>query len=694
MYRDDQHAEPYAQIARDDADHIGIAAVRIGDHHLAQAGAMHAFADLEPAANEIVGRMGDGAAGAQMLIGLSDRLGGKEQHAQIVGQTRQHGLDQALGDRGIGHDRKMRAMLLGRGDRQDRKRGIRIKPGKFARLELRPEPLGHYESLGTGPRGGRCLGAAHGIAKVLLVIVQRIPAKSNQRMRKRRSSPRAGAAVFKRGETCSSMLRLPPPRRDEASMSAVRFLLNGTPFSEDGASPSMTVLDWLRTRAHLTGTKEGCAEGDCGACTIVLGRRVDGSLQFQAVNSCLMMLPQIDNCAVLTVEGLAGPDGALHPVQQALVDADATQCGFCTPGFVMAMFAFHHGGEPADTAIVHEALAGNLCRCTGYRAIAAACRRIANGPADRFVAELPALADALSALPVCADYHSGAQTFVVPRSLAALFAAMAQVPDAILLAGGTDLGLRVSKDREALPVVISLEAVDELRRITTQADAIEIGGAVTYTDALPQLDRHFPSFGALVRRIGSRQIRNLGTIAGNLATASPIGDTIPCLIALDATVTLASRAGKRVLPVESFITGYRKNALAAGEVIAAIRIPLLAAGQDFAAYKVCKRFDQDISTVVAAFRLERRGGKVAELRAAYGGPAANAKRTVSDEGTVKVTRWAPAWLAAIDALLARDFTPIADHRGGAAYRCRAAAGLLRRFQLETSLAEPMRVDAL
>ena len=477
-------------------------------------------------------------------------------------------------------------------------------------------------------------------------------------------------------------------------MSAVRFLLNGTPCSEDGAPPSMTVLDWLRTRAHLTGTKEGCAEGDCGACTIVLGRRVDGSLQFRAVNSCLMMLPQIDNCAVLTVEGLAGPDGALHPVQQALVDTDATQCGFCTPGFVMAMFAFHHGGEPADTAIVHEALAGNLCRCTGYRPIAAACRRVAHGPADRFVAELPALADALSALPVGADYHYGEQTFLAPRSLAALFAAMAQVPDAILLAGGTDLGLRVSKDREALPLVISLEAVDELRRITTQADAIEIGGAVTYTDALPYLDRHFPSFGAIVRRIGSRQIRNLGTIAGNLATASPIGDTIPCLIALDATVTLASRSGQRMLPVESFVTGYRNSALAAGEVIAAIRIPLLAAGQDFAAYKVCKRFDQDISTVVAAFRLERRGGKVAELRAAFWGLAARAMRARSVEGAVKGRPWAPAWLADIDALLARDFTPIADHRGGAAYRLRAAAGLLRRFQLETSLAEPMRVEAL
>jgi len=477
-------------------------------------------------------------------------------------------------------------------------------------------------------------------------------------------------------------------------MAAVQFLLNGKPFSENDAPPSMTVLDWLRTRARLTGTKEGCAEGDCGACTIVLGRRVDGSLRFEAVNSCLMMLPQIANCAVLTVEGVAAADGALHPVQQALVDTDATQCGFCTPGFVMAMFAFHHGSEPAENAIVHEALAGNLCRCTGYRPIVAACRRIAHGPADRFVAELPALANALSALPPCVEYGYAAQTFLRPHSLDALFAAIAQFPDAILLAGGTDLGLRVSKDREALTPVISVQGVDELQRIKTDGDGIEIGGAVTYTAALPHLDRHFPSFGAVVRRIGSRQIRNLGTIAGNLATASPIGDTIPCLIALDATVTLASRAGERILSVEEFITGYRKTALATGEVITAIRIPLIGAGEEFAAYKICKRFDQDISTVVAAFRLQRQGGKVARLRAAYGGMAARAMRAASLEAAVRGRPWAPAWIADVEDLLARDFVPITDHRGGAAYRMRAAAALLRRFQLETSFAEPMRVEAL
>src|SRR5271166_1473351 len=229
-------------------------------------------------------------------------------------------------------------------------------------------------------------------------------------------------------------------------MTAVHFLLNGKPWREERASPSVTVLDWLRGRTHLTGTKEGCAEGDCGACTIVLGRGRDGSLQYQAVNSCLMMLPQLGNCDVVTVEGLAAPDGSLHPVQQAMVDTDATQCGFCTPGFVMAMFAFHHGGEAADDRLIHEALAGNLCRCTGYRSIVEACRRMAPGPADRFVAGKAFTANMLAALPACTDYRAGGQIFARPRSLPELFAALAENPHALLLAGGTDLGLRVSKD--------------------------------------------------------------------------------------------------------------------------------------------------------------------------------------------------------------------------------------------------------
>jgi xanthine dehydrogenase small subunit len=477
-------------------------------------------------------------------------------------------------------------------------------------------------------------------------------------------------------------------------MTAVQFRLNGRLCREDSASPTMTVLEWLRSRARLTGTKEGCAEGDCGACTVVLGRAFHGALHYEAVNSCLMMLPQIANCDVLTVEGLAAPDGNLHPVQQALIDADATQCGFCTPGFVMAMFAFHHGGEGPEEGIIHEALAGNLCRCTGYRSIVEACRRIAGGPADRVVADKTTTAQGLAALPPFAHYRATGQVFLRPRSLPELFTLLADLPDALLLAGGTDLGLRVSKERDAFPVVIALDAIAELRRIAVSSDALELGGGVTYTQALPHLDQRFPSFGALVRRIGSRQIRNLGTIAGNLVTASPIGDTIPCLIALGASVRLASRAGERTMAVESFITGYRKTALRPGEVIAAIRIPLLEAGVDFSAYKLSKRFDQDIATVIAAFCLRRRDGTVDELRAVYGGMASRAMRASNVERATEGRSWTPETLADIDEVFARDFTPITDHRGGAGYRGRAAANLIRRFQMETSSDAVLRLEAL
>ena len=475
-------------------------------------------------------------------------------------------------------------------------------------------------------------------------------------------------------------------------MAAVEFLLNGKRHRVDDVPPTTTVLDWLRGHARLTGTKEGCAEGDCGACTIAIGREIDGTLQYQAVNSCLMMLPQIARCAVLTVEGLAAPNGALHPVQQAMIDTDATQCGFCTPGFVMAMFAFHQGGEGVEDRIIHEALAGNLCRCTGYRSIVEACRQAARAP--RIDAGNGDAAGALAALPVCRDYRAGEQVFLRPGSLAALFAAMAEIPDALLLGGGTDLGLRVSKDRERIPAVISLATVAELQRINVAADALELGGGVTYTQALPHIDRHFPAFGALFRRIGSRQIRNLGTIAGNLVTASPIGDTIPCLIALAATVTLASASGERAMPVESFITGYRKTALRPGEVIAAVRIPLLAQDTRFSTYKLSKRFDQDISTVVAAFQLERRNGHVHQLRAAFGGMAERVMRAKNVEAAVAGRPWNIDTLTNIDVALARDFNPMTDHRGGAAYRLRAAANLLRRFVWETSSQAPVRVEAL
>lgn len=469
-------------------------------------------------------------------------------------------------------------------------------------------------------------------------------------------------------------------------MSSLTFELNGQIRTENDVSPSMTVLDYLRLNARLTGTKEGCAEGDCGACTIVVAPLDDGERRYRAVNSCLMMVPQLDGQAVLTVEGLAGRDGALHSVQQSLVEADATQCGFCTPGFAMAMFAFAQGGEERSDETIHEALAGNLCRCTGYRPIVEACRVMRADPPGCI-----GNVATRSAETAATEYRYGAQLYLAPRTLDDMAKAKASHPDAIILSGGTDLGLSVSKDRVSFPAVISTRAVAALREVNDDNGALTIGGGVTYTEALPFLDRHFPSFATLVRRIGSRQIRNLGTFAGNLANASPIGDTIPCLMALGATIALRSSRGARHVSAEDFILGYRKTALAADEFIESIAIPLLEPGTSFIAYKLSKRFDQDISTVVAAFRLRIENGTTCELRAAYGGMAAQAARAKHVEAAIVGKPWTTDILQGIDAVLEQDFQPMTDHRGTDAYRRRAAANLIRRLQAETTGAQTLQV---
>ena len=463
-------------------------------------------------------------------------------------------------------------------------------------------------------------------------------------------------------------------------MATLRFLLNGERVDEHRAPPTMTVLDYLRGVRRLTGTKEGCAEGDCGACAIAVAQPGAGEQHYQAVNSCLMMLPQLDGASVLTVEGLAGKDGALHPVQQALVETDGTQCGFCTPGFVMAMFAFQQAGEKASDDAIHEALAGNLCRCTGYRPIVDACRKIAGKPAGFANVDL----DALKQTKLDGEYSSEKERFFTPQNVETLLLVLRWLPDAVLLGGGTDLGLLVSKERKRLPAVIWTGQIRELKEIRDEPGALQLGGAVTYTEALPYLDKAFPSFGALVRRIGSRQIRNLGTIAGNIATASPIGDTLPCLIALEAKIALRSEKASREIPVEEFITGYRKIALNKGEFIASILIPRLGAGQQFFVYKLSKRFDQDISAVIAAFRVEIAGGRVKKLRAAYGGMAATPKRAAAVEAALTGKPWTQETLSNIDAVLAEDFTPMDDQRASAKYRLRAGANLLRRLQMEAS----------
>ncbi len=466
---------------------------------------------------------------------------------------------------------------------------------------------------------------------------------------------------------------------------SIRILLNGEPCEIRRVPPAATVLDWLRTERALTGTKEGCAEGDCGACTVVLGIPDGAGMRYEAVNSCLMAVPQLAGKALITIEGLA-ENGGLHPLQRAMIEADASQCGFCTPGIVMALYAFQQGGEEPEDETIHDALAGNLCRCTGYRPIVDAARNAPSAPRAIPSAPVPEAAP---------DYRAGRQVFFAPRTLDELIALRAAHPAAPLLAGGTDLGLLFSKERKAFPAILSVAGVEELRRLETREDEIEIGAAVTYTRALPVLDAEYPGMGELIRRIGSRQIRNLGTIGGNIGNASPIGDTLPWLIALDATLVLRGPGGAREMPVKSFFLGYRETDLGPGEVIASVRVPRLSAGQVFRIYKVSKRYDQDISAVIGAYCLTLVDGRVSDARIAYGGMAATPKRARAAERALIGEAWGEAAVEAAGRAIAEDFEPIDDFRASARYRLTVAANLLRRLHLQTAgEAAPTGVFAL
>jgi xanthine dehydrogenase small subunit len=370
-------------------------------------------------------------------------------------------------------------------------------------------------------------------------------------------------------------------------MGGLRFILDGAVREIERIDPTRTVLEYLRGVGRC-GTKEGCAEGDCGACTVVLGELHDGRVRFRAVNACLLFVPALDGKALFTVESLRDRGGELHPIQRAMVECHGSQCGFCTPGFVMSIFALFESEPEPTRPRIDEALAGNLCRCTGYRPIVAAVHRAyaLRRDRDRDGAPREALAARLAALAraeTLAIEHEG-RRFYAPRSLEAALELLERHPGALLLAGGTDLGVTVTKDHRRLDTVLYLGAVPELTSIVRGGTHLEIGAAASYTDLLEAVADHHGDLGALIRRIGSQQIRNLGTLGGNLATASPIGDTLPALVALDATVVLARRGARRELPVEELIVGYRKTALRPGELLERIRLPLPRPGRAFRAY--------------------------------------------------------------------------------------------------------------
>ena len=477
---------------------------------------------------------------------------------------------------------------------------------------------------------------------------------------------------------------------------AIRFLFGDTVRHLRDVSPTLTVLEYLRTVAFACGTKEGCAEGDCGACTVVLGEAVGGTMRYRAINACIAFVPVLDGRQLLTVEHLQAADGSLHPVQQAMVTHHATQCGFCTPGCVMSLFALHHAGGAADHASANAALAGNLCRCTGYRPIVqAALASCAALPVDAFAAHAADTAARLLALDdgiMLAIRHAG-QSYLAPRTVDELTDALATEPGATLLAGGTDIGLWVTKQHRALPSLIALEAITALRCIATTPDMLQIGAMAPYEDVLDAIANPYPDFADLLRRVGSRQIRNRGTLGGNIANASPIGDTAPVLIALGASLVLRMGRRQRTLPVEAFFAGYRQTVLSAGELIERIDLPMPRVGQHLRCYKVAKRFDQDISAVCAAFSLSLEDGVVTDIRIGYGGMAATPVRTIAVEQALRGRPWTKPNIRAAMAVLDAELAPISDFRASAAYRRQIAGNLLFKAWLETTTTTRTRLAA-
>jgi xanthine dehydrogenase small subunit len=460
-----------------------------------------------------------------------------------------------------------------------------------------------------------------------------------------------------------------------------RLVVNGQPVEVKGASSTMTLLDWLREDCRLTGTKEGCAEGDCGACTVVLERLADGHIRRHAVNACLVMLGQIDGLGVRTVEGLAS-GGKLHPVQTAYASGGGTQCGFCTPGFVMSTYAYAADGGSAELLLIHDALAGNLCRCTGYRPIVQAVLNSLPLQSDPLNEDEQTLKTTLTdvARKSSTSFVDSLSEFYAPLSLGEALKLRQRLPEARILAGGTDLGLLRSQKREKIAQIIYLGKVEELQRCEETNSEIVIGAAVPYEEAAKILSRCYPGLAVFLSRLGSKQIRNLGTIGGNIGTASPIGDSLPILLSLSARIYVRSLAGgSRSVDANSYFVDYRKTVLRPDELIEAIVIPKRNDGAFFWAEKVSKRRDQDISTVCGAFLLALDGGKVKEAQLAFGGMAAIPMRAQCAEAALIGRSFDEAAVADAAKALTRDFHPVSDWRGSSEYRLIIAQNLLRRL---------------
>lgn len=484
----------------------------------------------------------------------------------------------------------------------------------------------------------------------------------------------------------------------ETSTNSIRFLLDGELHTIENIEPTVTVLDYLREHLHRTGTKEGCAEGDCGACTVVVATLDGNQIQARNINACIQFVPTLNGKALFTVESLKKANaGNLHPVQQAMVDCHGSQCGFCTPGFVMSLFALYKNEENLSRNQIDDALAGNLCRCTGYRPIIDAAHQMygyevkennwvtqACGAKSEAPDE-PELVEQLRQIQPSARLEvKGKFQYFAPVTAQDLASLVEEYPDATILAGGTDVGLWVTKQYRDLPTIIYLGDVRDLNRIEVTDTHIQVSAGVSLTDAYEEIIRHYPDLDELYRRFASPPIRNAGTLVGNVANGSPIGDSMPALISLGASIVLRKGDSIREIALDGFYLDYMKKDLQPGEFVQAVKIPLPQSEHAFRIYKISKRFDQDISAVCGAFKVELANNKVQDIRICYGGMAATPKRASECENALKGTEWSEDAVSSAAAALAKDYQPLTDMRASSDYRMLMAGNLLKKFYLETS----------
>ena len=475
--------------------------------------------------------------------------------------------------------------------------------------------------------------------------------------------------------------------------SIIKFVHENQIVQIHNPDPNETILSYIRIKLRKTGTKEGCAEGGCGACTIVLGELKKGKIIYKAINACIAFVPTLAGKQLILVEDLVFGDGSLHPVQEAMVDYHGSQCGFCTPGFVMSLFAMYKNYSFYKDDIIRDSISGNLCRCTGYRPIINAAKSLNKiSKFDFFKRNQQLSISLLKKIKQESIVISNKnRKYFAPKNVNELKKILKQYPNSKLLSGGTDVSLVVTKERKDLDSLIYMNSIDELNYIKKNNNYIEVGATTPLIDFELFIKKYFPDFVQILKRFGSIQIRNVCTIAGNIATASPIGDTLPLLLSLDSQIIIKDKDKTRILPLNGFFISYRKTKLKKGQFIHSIRIPLL--GKNiFKAYKISKRIDDDISSVCASFNVELENNKVKKIRVAYGGMANIPKRAINCEKILLNSSLSDNIINKAKKSLEKDFKPITDARASQKYRMEVAKNLLEKCFLEIKQKKLIRIN--